>query len=87
MRKALLGVLPAALLSACMGSTRSMPPSSISRPSPPAEALAPCLPTPQRRQTDGSATAGDDESTIRDGRFDLRRCDDKRRLLIEAWPK
>jgi hypothetical protein len=56
-------------------------------PGPPAAALTPCRPTAQHRQPDGSATAADDDATIRDGRFDLVACDDKRRLLIEAWPR
>jgi hypothetical protein len=47
----------------------------------------PCLPTPQHRQADGSATAADDDATIRDARFDLAACDDKRRLAVDAWPK
>ena len=56
-------------------------------PEPPASALTPCTPTPQRRQADGSASAADDDGTIRDGRFDLASCDDKRRKLIDAWPR
>ncbi|WP_156361230.1 hypothetical protein [Sphingomonas sp. Leaf257] len=45
------------------------------------------MPTPQRRQPDGSATAADDDATIRDGRVDLAACDDKRRLLLGSWPR
>ncbi|PXA89994.1 hypothetical protein DMC47_28075 [Nostoc sp. 3335mG] len=41
---------------------------------------------PQSAQSDGGATAADDNATIRDGRFDLAACDDKRRLAIDAWP-
>jgi hypothetical protein len=64
-----------------------MPTSPIEVPGPPAAALEPCEATPQHRQPDGSASASDDDATIRDGRFDLKRCDDKRRLAIEAWPR
>ncbi|MEG8040510.1 hypothetical protein QP166_14585 [Sphingomonas sp. LR60] len=38
------------------------------------------------RQPDGSATSADAESTIRNRGFDLWSCDDKRQLLIDAWP-
>lgn len=44
------------------------------------------MPTPQHRQADGSASAADDDATIRDGRFDLAACEAKRRLLLDAWP-
>lgn len=47
----------------------------------------PCRPTAQHRQPDGSASAADDDATIRDGRFDLADCDAKRRLLWDAWPR
>ncbi|MGR6328955.1 hypothetical protein ACU5AX_07815 [Sphingomonas sp. XXL09] len=40
-----------------------------------------------QRQPDGSASAADDDATIRQGRFDLRSSDDKRRLLLEPWPR
>lgn len=46
-----------------------------------------CLPTARHRQADGSAASADDEQTIIDGRADLRGCDDKRRLLLDTWPK
>ncbi|CAN5445948.1 hypothetical protein BH09PSE4_BH09PSE4_19010 [soil metagenome] len=45
------------------------------------------MPTPAHRQADGSATSADAEATIRDGRFDLKACEEKRRLLIDAWPR
>ncbi len=85
MRKLMLAACAAAMLTGCGRSICSTPP--LPRlPPPPAAATAPCLPTPQRRQADGSATAADDDGTIRDGRADLAACDDKRRLAIEAWP-
>lgn len=83
-------LMPAALcVAALTGCARSMPlmPSLPRLPAPPAAALEPCRPTPQHRQPDGSATAADDDATIRDGRFDLAACDDKRRLLLDAWPR
>ncbi|KQR81184.1 hypothetical protein ASG07_11995 [Sphingomonas sp. Leaf343] len=82
----MLAALCAAALTGCARSTHStlkLP----TPPEPPASALVACSPTPQHRQSDGSATAADDDATIRDGRFDLGSCDDKRRLLIDAWPR
>lgn len=87
MLRLLLAASSVAALTGCATSMRSMPISPIEVPAPPSAALAPCDPTPQHRQADGSATASDDDATIRDGRFDLKSCDDKRRLLIEAWPR
>ncbi|KQN93840.1 hypothetical protein ASE95_02740 [Sphingomonas sp. Leaf231] len=49
--------------------------------------MVPCRPTPQHHQADGSATAADDDATIRNGRFDLKACDDIRQLLLDAWPR
>jgi hypothetical protein len=81
-------LLCAALLSACGSSTGSTRPSFLPpAPPPPTAALQPCLPTPQARQPNGSASAADDDATIRQGRLDLRACDDKRRLLLDAWPR
>ena len=85
MLKLLLVACCAAILTGCGPSTRSTP--RFALPTPPAAALQPCSPTPQHRQADGSASSADDDATIRDGRFDLRSCDDKRRLLIDAWPR
>ncbi len=85
MPKRPLAALSALLLTGCLGSTNSIAISSP--PPPPAKALEPCVPTPARRQPDGSASSADSEGTARDGRFDLRACDDKRRLLLDAWPK
>lgn len=86
MRNLMLAACCAALLTGCGPSTTSMP-LSPNLPAPPAKAKEPCAPTPQRRQPDGSATAADDDGTIRDGRFDLAECEAKRRLLLEAWPR
>lgn len=78
---------PCALaLTACAASTRSTA-TLPTLPSPPDATLAACRPTPVPRQTDGSATSGDAESAIRTGRADLAACDDKRRLLLDAWPR
>ena len=85
MLKLLLAALPALLLTGCLGSTSSMHPSSP--PPPPPAALQPCRPTPAHRQADGSATSADQEGTIRDGRFDLKACEDRRQLLLDAWPR
>lgn len=86
MPRLMLAALCAAALTGCARSTHSMP-TSPQPPAPPASALIPCAPTPQHRQPDGSASAADDDATIRDGRFDLALCDDKRRILIDAWPR
>ncbi len=86
MLRLMLAGLCAVALTGCARSTYStlkLP----KPPEPPASALTPCTPTPQRRQPDGSASAADDDGTIRDGRFDLASCDDKRRTLIDAWPR
>jgi hypothetical protein len=89
MRKALLAVSFAVTLSGCGILTHSTP--RFGPPPPPPEkpkaAEEPCTPTPQHRQPDGSATAGDDQATISDGRTDLQRCEEKRRMLVDAWPK
>ena len=86
MRNLMLAACCAAALTGCARSTTSMPPlPKISDP--PAAAREPCRPTPQQRQPDGSATSADDDGTIRDGRFDLAAWDDKRRLLLDAWPR
>jgi len=63
----------------------STPPSGL--PLPPKAAIEPCTPTQRHRQPDGSATSADNEQTIIDGRNDLKACDDKRKLLIDSWPK
>jgi hypothetical protein len=85
MQKLLPVALFALLLTGCLGSTNST--AIFSPPPPPAKALERCQPTPARRQSDGSANSADTEGTARDGRFDLRACDDKRQLLVDAWPK
>ena len=85
MPRHLLAALAALMLTACGGSTRSMP--RFELPPPPQAALGPCSPTPAHRQPDGSATAADAEATIRDGRFDLAQCDAKRRALVDAWAR
>ncbi|MCC2977978.1 hypothetical protein LK533_15035 [Sphingomonas sp. PL-96] len=86
MRRLMLGAGCAAMLTGCAQPTPSTP-SLPKLPDPPPAALEPCLPRPQRRQADGSATVVDDDATIRDGRFDLAACEAKRRLLAEAWPR
>lgn len=86
MQRLMLAACCAVALTGCARSMASTP-ISPAIPAPPAAALMQCRPTPQHRQPDGSATAADDDATIRDGRFDLAACDDKRRLLIDAWPR
>ena len=85
MPRLMLVACAVALLTGCKQSMCSTPALQKLQP-PPVAATEPCRPTPQHRQADGSATAADDDATIRDGRFDLAACDDKRRLAIDAWP-
>ncbi|TCP33286.1 hypothetical protein [Sphingomonas sp. BK235] len=49
--------------------------------------MEPCTLSPVLRQPDGSATSADAEGTIRNRGFDVWSCDDKRQLLIDAWPE
>ena len=87
MRKLLLAVLPAFLLTACLGSTRSTLSYSPATPPVPAEAKKPCTATPMRRQPDGSANSADTEWSLRDARTDLALCDARRGLAVDAWPR
>jgi hypothetical protein len=87
MRKLLLAVLPAFLLTACAGSTRSTLSYSPTIPSVPAEAKKPCTATPMRRQPDGSANSADAEGSLRDARADLALCDVRRGLAVDASPR
>ena len=86
MRKLLQAVLPAFLLTACLGSTRSTLSYSPAIPTVPAEAKKPCTATPMRRQPDGSANSADTEWSLRDARADLALCDARRGLAVDAWP-
>ena len=86
MRKLLLAVLPAFLLTACAASTRSTLSYSPAIPPVPAEVKKPCTPTPMRRQSDGSANSADTEWSLRDARADLALCDARRALAVDAWP-
>ena len=86
MRKLMLAVLLACLLTACAGSTHSTLSYSPVIPPVPAEATKPCTATPVRRQPDGSATSSDTEGSIRDARVDLALCDARRSLAVGAWP-
>ncbi|MFV3517183.1 hypothetical protein ACNJD8_21470, partial [Mycobacterium tuberculosis] len=79
--------LVALALTGCAGSTRSTLPSSPRLPAPPAVGVLACLPTPINRQADGSATSADAEAAIRTSRADLARCDARRQLLLDAWPR
>ncbi|GAA4221195.1 hypothetical protein GCM10022253_26850 [Sphingomonas endophytica] len=45
------------------------------------------MPTPIPRQPDGSASAADTEAALRDAWAAIVRCDDSRRLLLDAWPR
>ena len=87
MRKLLLAVLPAFLLTACAASTRSTLSYSPVIPASPAEARKPCLPSPMPRQPDGSANSADAEGSLRDARADLALCDVRRGLAVDAWPR
>ena len=71
MRKLLLAVLPAFLMIACAGSTRSTLSYSPVIPAVPTEAAKPCIATPMRLQADGAANSSDAEGSIRDARADL----------------
>jgi hypothetical protein len=86
MRKLMLAVLPAFLLTACLGSTHSTLSYSPVIPSVPLEAKKPCTPSPTRRQADGSANSADAEWSMRDARADLALCDARRALAVGAWP-
>jgi hypothetical protein len=66
---------------------RSTPPSFPAVPAVPMEATKRCLPSRTERQADGSATSADAEATIRAARADLVRCDARRQLAVEAWPR
>lgn len=79
--------LAALALTACAGSTPTLPPSPVRIPRPPAAALTPCVPNPIPRQPDGSASAADTEAALRDAWAVIVRCDDSRRLLLDAWPR
>ena len=81
-----LAGLSALALTACSASTRSIV-TLPTLPPPPSAALLPCRPTSMPRQPDGSATSADAEGAIRTGRADLAACDDKLRLLLDAWPR
>ena len=85
----LMKVLPfVVMLSACVKSINSTP-TFLPAPPPkiPDELLEPCKPTPQVRQKDGHASSSDDQQTITDGRYDLAKCENKRKLAVESWPK
>ena len=87
MRKLTLAVLPAFLLTACAGSTHSTLSYLPVIPPVPAEATKPCLPTAVRRQADGAANSADAEWSLRDARADLARCDARRALAVDGWPR
>ena len=87
MRKLLLAVLPALMLTACLGSTRSTLGYSPAIPPVPADSKKPCTATPMRRQPDGSANSADAEGSLRDARADLALCDVRRGLAVDAWPR
>lgn len=87
MPRPMLAALAALMLTACAGSTRTVPPSPVRIPTPPAAALKPCAPTPLLRQPDGSASSADSEAAIRTAWAEILRCDDTRQLLLDAWPR
>lgn len=87
MPRLMLAALPALLLTACAGSTRSTLPFSPQIPPVPAEATRRCQPTPMQRRSDGSANSADAEATIRAARADLAACDARRQLAVDAWPR
>jgi hypothetical protein len=85
MRKVMQAVLPAFLLTACAGSTRSALSYSPAIPPVPAEAKKPCLPTPMQRQPDGSADSSDTGDLFATA-CDLTLCDARRAFAIASWP-
>lgn len=87
MLRPMLAGLAALALTGCAGSMRTMPPLPVRIPAPPAVALKPCAPTPIPRQPDGSATSADSEAAIRNAWAEIFACDDKRQLLLDAWPR
>ena len=87
MLKPMLAGLAVSALTACAVSTRTLPPFPVRIPPPPAAARPPCVPTPIPRQPDGSASSADTEAALRDAWAEILRCDDKRRLAIDAWPQ
>lgn len=89
MLRPMLAGLAALALTACVGSTRTFPPLPIRTriPPPPAAALKPCLPTPIPRQPDGSASSADSEGGLRAAWAEIFLCNDKRQLLLDAWPR
>jgi len=79
------------LLSAC-GTSRGLPPPSALPASPairqpPETARTPCIQTRWEKGGDGSLNSAQAEAVIRGLLFDLRDCDGKRRLAVDAWPK
>ena len=81
MRKALLLLCGALILSACQSGPKQSPP-PMPLPKPPAEAVIPCAPLPAMFTTAGEAVAWVSDVTAL-----YVECDGKRRVLAEGWPK
>lgn len=55
-------------------------------PPAPAAASDPCRMTPWTAEPGGAMLSWQAEAAIRSLLLDLKRCDDKRRLAVDAWP-
>ena len=86
MKRLLLAVLPAFLLSGCLASKRTLPPSFLPLPPVPAALATPCQRTPMQVQSDGSMNSADTERALRQRDGDLARCEGKRAMGAAAWP-
>lgn len=86
MKKLMLAVLPAFLLSGCLASKRTLPPSFLPLPPVPPALATPCQRTAVQTQSDGSMNSADAERALRQRDGDLARCDGKRAMGAAAWP-
>ena len=86
MRLVLLAGFSALMLTGCATFKRQLPPLASTVP-PPAAATQRCQRTTLQIQPDGSMNSADAERALRERDGDLARCDAKRALAIDAWPK
>ncbi len=87
MLKRLMVLSSAFLLTACFGLNRPAPDSSPPPPPPPAELLEPCNPTPRVYNPDATMSRAQVERNLGVADTDLAKCEAKRALAIDAWPK
>jgi hypothetical protein len=59
----------------------------LSLPSPPKPARTPCTLTALVKSPDGSLTAAQVEAALRARADDVYRCETRRALAIDAWPR